>query len=79
MGWLYLRPFNSVQDGYKDGGHVFYASYVLNPSSIYSDNLSPCVVFVFTYKIEGKGEISSITGQLELVIRLKMVLSGACL
>lgn len=58
---------------------VFYASYILNPSSIYSDNLPLCVVFVFTSKIEGKGEISSIAGQLELVIRLKMVLRGACL
>lgn len=61
----------------QDFDIFLYASHVLNPFSIYSDNPSLCVVFACTSKIEGIGKISSMTGELELVIRLRMALRGS--
>lgn len=63
----------------QDFDIFLYASHALNPFSIHSDNPSLCVVFACTSKIEGKGEISSMTGELELVIRLRMALRGSYL
>lgn len=55
------------------------AAHARNPFSIHSDDPSLCVVFACTSKIEGKGEISSMTGELESVIRLRTALRGSCL
>lgn len=54
-------------------------SYILNSSLTYSDNPSVCILFVFTSKVEGKEKISTMTGQFELVARLRVVLRGGYL
>lgn len=60
-------------------GICFGASRILNSSLIYSDISSLCMIFVFTAKAEGKDKISTVTGQFELVIRLRVALGGAYL
>lgn len=55
-------------------GICFGASLILNSSLIYSDNSSVCIIFVFIAKAEGKEKISTVTGQFELVIRLRVLL-----
>lgn len=58
---------------------VFCASHILNSSLICADNPSVCIIFVFTAKVEGREKISTMTGQFELVVRLRVVVRGAYL